>query len=406
MSNHELPPPGVRRWKGWLLGGVTLVVLSSALAFGVGSAATRLRNTHELARQQRDLVPRVRVAAVQASHADVVVSLPATTSAFSVANLFARASGYVDKRNVDIGDSVKSGQLLVQITAPELDYQITQATATLGQLEAVVLQAEANLELARVTWKRDKPLVKEGWTPEQQGTIDVQTLRAQQAAVTVAQANVAAQRAQLQVLNQQKTYQRVVAPFDGVITQRNIDVGSLVQADATNSTFLFTLMDSRIVRAQVYVPQSQAFGLSPGIKAVVRVPEIPDRSFTGTVTRIADALQPDTRTLLAEVDIPNPDGALAPGTYCSVDLHLPRRSPSLLVPAAAIIFNRDGVQVAVVTEGVARLRKIVIVRDFGKEVEISTGVAAGDQVILNPSVALADGQTIEISSRQQTDETP
>jgi RND family efflux transporter MFP subunit len=161
-----------------------------------------------------------------------------------------------------------------------------------------------------------------------------------------------------------------------------------------------------VIRAQVYVPQSQAIGLLPGVKAVVRVPEMPGRTFMGTVTRIADALQPDTRTLLTEVDIPNPDGALTPGIYGSVDLYMPRKSPSLLVPAAAVIFNQDGVQVAVVADGVAHLRKIVIVRDFGQEVEASAGVIAGDQVILNPPVALVDGQKIEIVSSQDRGASP
>ncbi len=167
----------------------------------------------------------------------------------------------------------------------------------------------------------------------------MQTLRAQEAAVGVAQGNVTAQQAQLLVLKQQKAYQQVIAPFDGVITQRNIDVGSLVQADAVGSTFLFTIQQSNVIRAQVYVPQDEAFGLAPGVEAVIRVPEIPDRAFRGKVTRIADALQPGTRTLLTEVDIPNPDGLLTSGIYCTVELHIPRKVPSLLVPANAIIFN-------------------------------------------------------------------
>src|SRR5262249_32694560 len=269
--------------------------------------------------QQRDFVPGVQVATVQASDATVLVTLPATTSAFSVANIFARASGYIDKRYVDIGDRVKEGQLLVEIVAPELDHQIAQAEATLGQLRAAVEQAQAHKDLARVTWDRNKGRVEKGWVTPQQGDTDRLTLQAREAALSVTQANVAAQEAQVQVLRQQKAYQRVVAPFDGVITQRNIDMGSLVQADATSGTFMFTIMQSNVIRTQVYVPQDQAFGLSPGVDAVVRVPEIPDRTFPGKVTRIADALQPGTRTLLAEVDIPNPDGALTAGMYCRIE---------------------------------------------------------------------------------------
>src|SRR5262249_33150611 len=153
-------------------------------------------------------------------------------------------------------------------------------------------------------------------------------------------------------------YQRVVAPFDGVITQRNIDVGSLVQADAASGTFMFNIMQGNVIRTQVFVPQDAAFGLKPGIDAVVRVPEIPDRSFAGTVTRIADALQPGSRTLLTEIDIPNPEDVLTPGIYCSIELRIPRKTASLKVSADAVIFNESGLQVAVVEDGIVHLRKI------------------------------------------------
>ena len=162
----------------------------------------------------------------------------------------------------------------------------------LGQNKAAVQQVQANLDLGRVTWGCDKPLVEKGWATQQQGTIDVQNIKALEANLAVAQANVAAQQAQVDVLYQQKAYQRVVAPFDGVITQRNVDVGTLVQADAVSGTFMFTIMQSNVIRTQVFVPQDQAFGLQPGVEVVVRVPEIPNRTFPGKVTRIADALQP------------------------------------------------------------------------------------------------------------------
>ena len=212
--------------------------------------------------------------------------------------------------------------------------------------------------------------------------------------MSVAQANIKAEEAQLQVLRQQKLYQRVVAPFDGVVTQRNIDVGSLVQADATSGTFMFTLEQSNVIRTQVFVPQDVAFGLKPGIDAVVRVPEIPDRTFPGTVTRIADALQPGSRTLLTEVDIPNSDATLTSGIYCTVELRIPRKSPSYRISADAVIFNAGGMQVAVVQGGVVHFRKIGVLRDLGRELEVDSGVSRGDQVILNPSVDLADGAKV------------
>jgi RND family efflux transporter MFP subunit len=381
---------------GRLMGLAMAIGLIGALAFGAWDHYAQYTEVAAAAQARSDLVPSVRVATVQPSAGIVAVSLPATTLAFSTANIFARASGYIAKREVDIGDRVKQGQLLAEIVAPELDQQIAQGEATLGQLKAALQQALANRDLAKVTWDRDSPLVSKGWVTAQQGSVDVQTLKAQEAAVGVAQANVTAQEAQLGVLHQQKLYQSVVAPFDGVITQRNVDIGTLVQADTTTGTFMFTIMQSNVIRTQVFVPQDQAFGLSPGVDAVVHVPEIPDRTFSGKVTRIADALQPGTRTLLTEIDIPNPDGVLTPGIYCTIELQIPRKTPSLSVPADAIIFNRDGLQVAVVENGLAHMRKISVARDLGTEVEARDGVKPGDQVILNPSVDLVEGSKVQV----------
>ncbi len=384
------------RRRSMVVASAALALVAGVLAVGAWKQYALHQETMATAEQRRDFVPRVRVATVGAGAGDLVVTLPATTAAFAAANIFARASGYIDTRNVDIGDRVKAGQLLATIVAPELDHQIAQAEATLVQLDAALRQAEATQELARVTWRREAPLVKEGWLPRQQGTIDVQTLKANEAAVGVAHANVTAQKAQLEVLQQQKAYQKVVAPFDGVITQRNIDVGSLVQADAVTSTFMFTILQSNVIRTQVYVPQDEATGVQPGIAAVIHVPELPGRRFPGTVTRIADALQPGTRTLLVEIDIANPDGALSPGIYTTAELHIPHKSARLTVPAGAIIFNQNGLQVAVVEAGVAHLRPITIARDLGTEVEVSDGLQAGDQVILNPAVELEDGARVDL----------
>ena len=165
----------------------------------------------------------------------------------------------------------------------------------------------------------------------------------------------------------------VVAPFDGVITQRNVDVGSLVQGNVTSGTFMFEIMQKDVIRVWVYVPQDAAFGVAPGVDAIVRVPELPDREFPGKVTRIADAQQSGTRTLLTEIDLPNPDGALRSGVYCTVELKIPRKTPSFVVPAEAIIFNRNGLQVAVIEDGKAEIRKVRVTRDLGTQVEVDAG---------------------------------
>jgi RND family efflux transporter MFP subunit len=187
-----------------------------------------------------------------------------------------------------------------------------------------------------------------------------------------------------------------VAPFDGVVTQRNVDVGSLVQADAASGTFMFTIMQTKVIRIQVFVAPRPGVRLGPWVEAVIRVPEIPDRTFTGRVTRIADALQPGTRTLLTEIDVPNTDGALAPGIYCTVELHIPRKVNSMLVQSEAIIFNRDGLQVAVVDNGIVHIRNLALARDLGTSLELSDGVKTGDQVVLNPRVNLVEGSKVRV----------
>jgi RND family efflux transporter MFP subunit len=370
------------------------LLLAGGVAFGAlqrwridtGVAAT--------AAQRRDVVPAVRVVVVRSSGDTLTVSLPGTTDAFEAANIYSRTSGYVAKRSVDIGDHLKAGDLLAEITAPELDHQLAQAQATILQTEAALRQAEANMEIAKVTWERDSKLLDKGWVTKQQGDQERLTLLAQQSAVAVARANLEAQKANVMVLDQRKVYQRVVAPFDGVVTARNIDNGSLVSGDATGGTSMFTMMHSDVVRIQLYVPQDQAFGLRPGVEATVRVPELPGREFNGTVARLASALQPGTRTLLTEIDVPNQDGQLTPGTYCMVELKIPRRTPSLILPAEAIIFNRAGLNVAVVEDGRVHIRKVMLVRDMGTTVEVSDGVKDGDQVILNPPVNIIDDQAV------------
>jgi RND family efflux transporter MFP subunit len=372
------------------------LVLLGALAIGVWQHYTLHLEVTAAAEQRRDFVPSVRVAAVRASDATMSVTLPATMNAFEAADIFARASGYIAERDVDIGSRVKTGDLLAVITAPELDHQIAQAEANLAQAKATRRQTKANRELARVTWSRDAVLVNQGWVTQQQGDTDRLNYAAQQQAAEANAGTIKSQDAQLLVLRQQKAYQRVVAPFDGVVTRRNVDVGSLVQADATSGTFMFTLNQSNVLRIQLFVPQDAAIGVTPGVDAVVRVPEIPDRTFPGKVTRIADALDPATRTLLTEIDLPNPNGELSPGMYCTVELKVPRKTPSLIVPAAAIVFDADGLHVLVVENGIVHSHKITEVRDLGTEVEVSNGVKAGDQVVLTPPVDLGDGGKVQL----------
>jgi RND family efflux transporter MFP subunit len=388
-----------RQWGGRLVSLGGLLALAGGLSFGAWGNYSRQQQVMATTEQKRDFVPDVRVATVTPSPATTSVTLPGTTGAFADANIYARATGYIVTRNVDIGDHVKAGDLLAELAVPELDDQISQNESTLTQLRSTLAQAEANLKLAQVTWDRDRPLVHEGWATQQQGTVDIQTVKADEAAVAAAENNVTAQENLLKQLRQNRNYALVVAPFDGVITQRNVDVGSLVQGNVTGGTFMFEIMQNDVIRIWAYVPQDAAFGVAPSVDAVVRVPELPDREFNGKVTRIADAQQSGTRTLLTEIDLPNPDGALRSGVYCFVELKIPRKTPSFIVPAEAIIFNRNGLQVAIVKDGKAEIRKVRVTRDLGAHVEVDAGIKAGDRVVLNPPVNLPEGGKVRVAAQ-------
>jgi RND family efflux transporter MFP subunit len=400
--NRDIPEPSRSEPRrrggpgGRLFGFGVLVLLLGALALGVWRHYEQHRQVMDTAEQQANFVPSVHVEAVAQRLGRLHVTLPATTLGFEEANIYGRASGYVLKRYVDIGDHVKAGQLLAEITAPEVEAQVAQYQNSLQQAQATVRQNEAQRASTDVTSRRISVLAKDSWATQELADTDRYNFQAQKHATTAAEYNAAATEQQLKYYNQQKIYQQVVAPFDGVITQRNIDVGSLITADATGGTSMFSMTHSHVIRVWVYVPQDDAFGVKPGIEAVIHVPAMPNLTFHGQVTRIADALQPGTRTLLTEVDVPNPDGALQPGVYCTVELKIPRQSPALIVPASAIIFNQSGMQVAVVDNGVAHLHKIAITTDYGTEVEANEGVKDGEQVILQPPVNLADGSKVQV----------
>jgi len=337
-ANAPTDEPDTRRQRSTRLFGLgAFVLLAAGLAFGASRSYSQQREVMATAEQIRDFVPSVRVATVRASDATVLVTLPATTSAFVVANMYARASGYIDKRYVDIGDRVKEGQLLAEIVASELDHQIAQAEATLGQLRAAVEQAHANKNLAQVTWDRDKGLVEKGWVTPQQGDIDRFTLNAREAALSVAQANVAAQQAQLKVLYQQKAYQRVVAPFDGVVTQRNIDVGDLVHADTTTGTFKL------------------------------------------------------------KSEFQNEKNALWPGQFVNVRVKVSTVDKGLVVPATAVQRGPDGSYAYVVQpDSTVKMTPLKVGDEAGDStILITSGLALGDKVVTEGQFRLKPGSKVE-----------
>jgi RND family efflux transporter MFP subunit len=336
-------------------------------------------------------IPEVRVEPVKVTTSARDLSLPGTLSPFDAATIYARQSGYVAQRKVDIGSKVKAGDVLATISAPEIDDQLNQARAQLIQLQAALKQAQA-----QVTDKRTAALVEQGWASKQQGDTDRSALQAQDAAVSVAQANITAQQAQVARLEKEQAYEQVVAPFDGVITQRSIDTGSLVTADSTSGSPMFAIARTNVMRVQVQVPQDAALGLKEGVVADVTVPEIPGRVFKGHVARTADALQAGTRTLLTEVDVDNADGALAANMYGTVRFEVPRSNPVIQIPAEALIFNKDGTQVAVYDNGKAEIRKVVLAEDDGDHLEIAAGLKPSDKVIVSLPVDLTDGARVAI----------
>ncbi|WP_374306097.1 efflux RND transporter periplasmic adaptor subunit [Methylocella sp.] len=387
-----------RRRLARVLGLAALLAAAGLVAFGVTAKGKRGADAKAVMEARRSFTPTVRVVTAKESDAPRVVQLTGNIAAFESATIYARATGYIGERRVDIGSRVKKGDVLAVIAAPDLDQQLAQATATLQQQRAAVMQAKANADLGRITDQRTSQLVAKGWSSAQQGDTDRLTLEGRVAALAVAEANVAAQEAAVSRLQRLADYERVVAPFDGVVTGRLIDVGSLVTADAASGTSLFTIARDDVLRVQVFVPQSASVGIADGDIADVSVAERPGRVFKGKVSRNAEALAPGTRTLLTEVDIENKDGALSPGMYSIVKLKARRPAPVFVVPSQAVIFDRGGMQVAVVKDdGALEMRKIGVALDNGATLDVEQGLKAGDRIVISPPANVANGMKVEVA---------
>lgn len=392
--------PGLDRRRGrlaLLLGVAALLVVGGLVALGAWSRSETSGHAAQALQAQNDAVPQVRVAAVKVLDKPRSIELPGNMQAFDAATLYARSTGYVAKRLVDIGSKVRAGDVLAVIASPDVDQQYAQAQAQLAQTAAAYAQATANQKLAGITEQRTADLVQHGWSSRQQGDSDKSSLAASNAGVGVAKANIEAQAAEVRRLKQLVDFERITAPFDGVITARDVDVGSLVVANSSSGTELFSIARSDVLRVQVYVPQEDFFGLHDGEEAVVAVPELPGREFHGKVARNASTLQAGTRTLLTEVDVDNHDGALAAGLYGIVHLDVPRGAPVALVPAEAVIFGKDGLSAAVFEDGVLRMRTLDVLADDGAQVEVRAGLKAGEQLILNPPVLASEGMKVEVA---------
>ena len=393
---------------------VAIVVLG-ALGWGAYGRWQQREAAIETQQQLADFVPELRVEVAQGQEGPAPLTLPGTVLPFDQARIFARATGYVAERRVDIGSRVQEGDLLLRIAAPDLDHQLSEAEARLVQMEGTLDQAHAAAEQARsdasladVTNTRTLRLATQGWESKQNADNTRLGLASKLAAVNnadagvkVAEASIRAQEATVRRLKQLTQFERVEAPFNGVITARNVDNGDLVKADDNSGgTPLFTIQRDDIVRVQVNVPQSGAVGLQDGLQAEVHVPELPGRTFEGKVSRNSVALDAASRTMLAEVDVPNPDGALRPGFYVDVQFGIPRQVPTVLIPAEALLFNADGLRVAAVDDsGHVHLHKVSIYRDYGTKIELREGLKGGERVALSPPADIAEGQKVKVAAQ-------
>jgi HlyD family secretion protein len=368
-----------------------------------------------VATQQKaiDFVPTVRTFVAERVVKPIEITLPGETRPFDTAKIYARATGYISERLVDFGTRVKKGDLMLKISAPQTDAQYDQAKAQLGQLQAQLLQsnadvdkARANLALAQLTSNRIAQLAGRGYATQQNADNDstsVQSAQASlesaQAGVKVAEANIKAQEATVEGLKSLQGFERVVAPFDGVVSQRTVDIGDLVHADSGTAPLLQVDRDD-VLRASVNIPQAPALGVRDGLLADVRVPQMSNRLFKGKVDRSSVNLLYSSRTLLTQVDIANTDHVLRAGLFVDITFDIPRPQTIVTVPAEALVFNQGGAQVAVI-EGGSRiqLKPVVINRDLGATLELKEGLAGGEVVVLDPPADLVDGSKVEIDAQ-------
>jgi RND family efflux transporter MFP subunit len=365
---------------------LVLAVVAGALGLGIYSGI-RARTAADAALRQTTAAAAVSVVNVVSPKPGAPtqeILLPGTTQAFTDAAIYARTNGYVKGWYFDIGAHVKQGQLLAEIETPEVDQQLQQARADLET-------AQANLRQAQITADRWQELLKTDSVSKQETDQAVSTLSATKAIVDSNAANV-------RRLEQLQGFEKIYAPFDGVVTARNVDIGMLINAGAGTTGQLFHMTAIHTLRVFVAVPEVYSRAARSGSSATLTLDEFPGRSFHGTLVRNANAIDLVSRTLLVEVDVDNPGGELLPGAYVFVHLQLPKEIPSVTIPANTLLFRAEGLRVAVVRDGQAQLVPVTIGRDYGETVEIRSGLQPTDQVIVGPSDSLTSGTRVRITS--------
>jgi len=372
------------------LRGLFLVLLLGALVVGYviyTGLTSRARANSSLASETlANSVPTVATVHPKVTNGGQEVVLPGNMQAFVDTPIWARSSGYLKQWHADIGAPVKRGELLAEIEAPEIDQQLQQSRAQLNT-------SQANLKLAQITAERYNGLFKTDSVAKQDVDNAVQAAAARTADVTSAQANVSR-------LEQLVAYEKVYAPFDGVITARNVDVGALVNADTnTAGKELFHLASNTTLRVYISVPEAYSRAAKPGVTANLTLSEYPGRQFQGLVVRNAKSIDVNSRTLLVEVDVKNPTSELLPGSYASVHLKLPSKIEAVTVPSNTLLFRSEGLRIAVVRNGKAELVPVILGRDYGDEVEVVSGIQAQDAVIVNPSDSIVPGQQVHAGTQ-------
>ena len=388
---------------------VSAVAILAVVGFGLWPRLAKQRTMLADAKEESERIPTVRVAKVAHTTGSSEIELPADLQAEIETPVYARVEGYIVRRLVDIGWKVKKGQLLAELQTPELDQQILQAKASISQglaavkqQEAQLMQTKANLKLAELTAGRWKKLTEEGVTSRQDtdeklATFEVRKaeVAASEANISAAHENVAAAQANLNRLDEMKSFAKLTAPFDGVITYRNPDIGTLISAGA-NQKEVFRVSDISKIRIFVNVPQAYVSSVKPGTPAIVHVEDI-NKDYHLKVGGIANSLDLNSRTMLAVLRVPNADGPLMPGMFSRVKMMMPNAPSVLTIPADAVVSRNEGQMVAIVgPDKRVHFRKVVVARDTGSNVEVSSGVSVGDQVVLNPTDEVREGAPVEI----------
>ena len=392
------PPESVRSPNPRRVLLVACVVCAVAIGLAAFGIADRAKGNQELAAwTDEQAVPTVRLIEPQRGPNEEDLVLPGNVSAFYTGSIYARASGYVTAWEKDIGAHVKKGETLAVIAAPDLDQQLAQAKAQLVQLQAAVQQAQANADLGRVTDQRTSRLVAQGWTSAQQGDTDRLTLASRVAALDVARANVEAQQAAVGRLEQLTQFEQIKAPFDGIVTARSVDIGDLVNAGGNSGKPLFQVSDIHEMRIYVEVPQAYLSDMKPGLEATLELPGT-QKTFAATLVSTSNAIAENSRTALVELQAANPDGQLWPGAFTEVHFHIPSDPDTLRIPATALVFGPHGMSVAVVkSDDRVELKKVMLGRNLGDNVEIRSGLDIADRLVDSPQESLQSGDSVRVA---------